>query len=156
PRYTRERRMKRKLVIAGPLLARVARVAWVLRPKREAQGEAFVSEKVAPLLNSIAQVREQVGMVHYGERVDVIAKRNDYVKVRTSAGVVGWVETRKLMKPPRWRGGIKLLDRTRGLPVQPRGRTKVSTNCRFRLGGPDLRLYHSAPTAPVAMVGPAP
>jgi len=147
--------MKRKLVIAVPLLALVALVAWVLRPKREAQGEAFVSEKVAPLLNSIAQVREQVGMVHYGERVDVIAKRNDYVKVRTNAGVVGWVESRQLMEPALWQRSIKLLDQTRGMPVQARGRTKVSTNLRVQPGRTEPRLYQFARNAPVEIVGRA-
>src|SRR5207249_937003 len=147
--------MKRKLVIAVPLLALVAPVAWVLRPKREAQGEAFVSEKVAPLLNSIAQVREQVGMVHYGERVDVIAKRNDYVKVRTSAGTVGWVESRKLMEPALWQRSIKLLDQTRGMPVQARGRTKVSTNLRVQPGRMEPRLYQFGRNVPVEIVGRA-
>src|SRR3989441_10486529 len=147
--------MKRKLVIAVPLLALVALVAWVLRPKREAQGEAFVSEKVAPLLNSTAQVREQVGMVHYGERVDVIAKRNDYVKVRTNAGVVGWVESRQLMEPALWQRSIKLLDQTRGMPVQARGRTKVSTNLRVQPGRMEPRLYQFGRNVPVEIVGRA-
>ena len=81
--------MRRKLLIAVPLLALVTLAAWMLRPKHETLGEAFVSEKVAPLLSGIAQVREQVGTLHYGERVDVVGKRNDYVKVRTNAGTVG-------------------------------------------------------------------
>ena len=101
--------MKRKLLIAVPLLVLVALVAWMLRPKHETLVEAFVSEKVAPLLSGIAQVREQVGMLHYGERVDVIGRRNDYVKVRTSAGTVGWVESRQLMEPALWQRSIKLL-----------------------------------------------
>ena len=35
--------MKRKLLIAVPLLALVTLAAWMLRPKRETQGEAVVS-----------------------------------------------------------------------------------------------------------------
>src|SRR5438445_7294811 len=104
--------MKRKLLIAVPLLALVVLVAWMLRPKRENQGEAFVSEKVAPLLSGIAQVREQVGMLHYGELVDLLAKRNDYAKVRTNAGAVGWVGIRQLMEPGLWLRSIKLLVQT--------------------------------------------
>src|SRR2546430_6437145 len=119
--------MKRKLLIAVPLLCLVGVAAWMVRPKRETQGEAFVSEKVAPLLSGIAQVREQVGVLHYGERVDVIGKRNDYVKIRTNAGTVGCVESRQLIEPALWQRSIKLLDQTRGMPIQARGRTKVST-----------------------------
>jgi len=147
--------MRRKLLIAVPLLVLVALVAWMLRPKHETLGEAFVSEKVAPLLSGIAQVREQVGALHYGERVDVIGKRNDYVKVRTSAGTVGWVESRQLMEPALWQRSIKLLDETRSMPVQARGRTKVSTNLRVQPGRMEPRLYKFGRNVPVEIVGRA-
>src|SRR5437660_6144394 len=147
--------MKRKLLIAVPLLALVVLVAWMLRPKRENQGEAFVSEKVAPLLSGIAQVREQVGMLHYGERVDVLAKRNDYAKVRTNAGAVGWVDSRQLMEPALWQRSIKLLDQTRGMPLQARGRTKKSTNLHVQPGRTEPRLYKFGRNVPVEIVGRA-
>jgi SH3 domain-containing protein len=147
--------MKRKLLIAVPLLALVALVAWLLRPKHETLGEAFVSEKVVPLLSGIAQVREQVGVLHYGERVDVVGKRNDYVKVRTNAGTVGWVESRQLMEPALWQRSIKLLDQTRGMLVQARGRTKVSTNLRVQPGRTEPRLYQFGRNVPVEIVGRA-
>jgi len=147
--------MKRKLLIAVPLLALVTLAAWMLRPKHETLGEAFVSEKVAPLLSGIAQVREQVGVLHYGERVDVVAKRNDYVKVRTNAGAVGWMESRQLMEPALWQRSVKLLDQTRGMPVQARGRTKVSTNLRVQPGRTEPRLYKFGRNVPVEIVSRA-
>lgn len=145
--------MKRKLVIAVPLLCLVAFVAWMVRPKHETLGEAFVSEKVAPLLSSIAQVREQKGMLHYGERVDVIGKRNEYVRVRTNAGVDGWVESHQLMEPALWQRSIKLLEQVRAMPVQARGRTKVSTNLRVQPGRTEPRLYQFGRNVPVEIVG---
>ena len=147
--------MKRRLLIAVPLLALVTLAAWMLRPKHETLGEAFVSEKVAPLLSGIAQVREQVGTLHYGERVDVVGKRNDYVKVRTNAGTVGWVESRQLMEPAVWQRSVKLVDQTRGMPLQARGRTKVSTNLRVQPGRTEPRLYKFGRNAPVEIVGRA-
>jgi hypothetical protein len=147
--------MKRKLLIAVPLLALVTLVAWMLRPKHETLSEAFVSEKVAPLLSSIAQVREQVGILHYGERVEVVGKRNDFVKVRTNAGTVGWVESRQLMEPALWQRSVKLLDQTRGMPVQARGRTKVSTNLRVQPGRTEPRLYKFGRNVPMEIVGRA-
>jgi len=147
--------MKRRLLIAVPLLALVTLAAWMLRPKHETLGEAFVSEKVAPLLSGIAQVREQVATLHYGERVDVVGKRNDYVKVRTNAGTVGWVESRQLMEPAVWQRSVKLLDQTRGMPLQARGRTKVSTNLRVQPGRTEPRLYKFGRNAPVEIVGRA-
>jgi hypothetical protein len=147
--------MKRRLLIAVPMLALVTLVAWMLRPKHETLGEAFVSEKVAPLLSGIAQVREEVGTLHYGERVDVVGKRNDYVKVRTNAGTIGWVESRQLMEPALWQRSIKLLDQTRGMPLQARGRTKVSTNLRVQPGRTEPRLYKFARNVPLEIVGRA-
>ena len=147
--------MKRKLLIAVPLLALVALLAWIFRPKPETRGEAFVSEKVAPVLSGIAQVREQVATLHYGERVDVLGKRNDYVKVRTDAGTIGWVESRQLMEPALWQRSIKLLDLTKGMLVQARGRTKVSTNLRVQPGRTEPRLYKFGRNVPVEIVGRA-
>jgi hypothetical protein len=147
--------MKRKLLIAVPLLALVVLVAWMFRPKHETVGEAFVSEKTVSLLSGIAQVREQVGMLHYGERVDVVGKRNDYVKVRTNSGTVGWVESRQLMEPALWQRSIKLLDLTRAMLVQARGRTKVSTNLRAQPGRTEPRLYQFGRNVPVEIVGRA-
>ena len=147
--------MKRKLLIAVPLLALVALLAWMFRPKHETRGEAFVSEKVVPLLSGIAQVREQVGTLHYGERVDVVGKRNDYVKVRTDAGTIGWVESRQLMEPALWQRSIKLLELTRGMLVQARGRTKVSSNLHIQPGRTEPRLYKFGRNIPVEIVGRA-
>lgn len=145
--------MKRKLLIAVPLLCLVGVTAWMFRPKHESQGEAFVSEKTAPLLSGIAQVRQQVGVLHYGERVEVLSKRNEYTKVRTSAGAVGWVEAHQLMEPALWQRSIKLLEQVRNMPVQARGRTKVSTNLRVLPGRTEPRLYQFARNVPVEIVG---
>ena len=125
----------------------------MFRPKRETQGEAFVNEKVAPVLSGIAQVRQQVGVLHYGERVEVLSKRNEYMKVRTSSGSVGWVDSRQLMEPALWQRSIKLLEQVRNMPVQARGRTKVSTNLRVLPGRTEPRLYQFARNVPVEIVG---
>ena len=145
--------MKRKLLIAVPLLCLVGVTAWMFRPKRESQGEAFVSEKVAPVLSGIAQVRQQVGVLHYGERVEVLSKRNEYTKVRTPAGAVGWVEAHQLMEPALWQRSIKLIEQVRNMPVQARGRTKVSTNLRVLPGRTEPRLYQFSRNIPVEIVG---
>jgi SH3-like domain-containing protein len=145
--------MKRRLLIAVPLLCLVAVAAWMFRPKRETQSEAFVSEKVAPVLSGIAQVRQQVGELHYGERVEVLSKRNEYTKVRTPGGAVGWVEAHELMEPALWQRSIKLLEHVRNMPVQARGRTKVSTNLRVLPGRNEPRLYQFARNVPVEIVG---
>jgi len=145
--------MKRKLLIAVPLLCLVAFVAWMVRPRHESLGEAFVSDNSAPMLSGIAQVRQQLGTLHYGERVEVLSKRNEYAKVRSAFGAVGWVEARQLMEPRLWQRSIKLLDQVRNMPVQARGRTKKSTNLHVFPGRKEPRLYQFARNASVEVVG---
>ena len=144
--------MKRRLLIAVPLLCLVAFVAWIFRPKHETLGEAFVSERNVTLWGRVAQVREPLGILHYGDRVDVVARRNDNVEVRTAAGVVGWVDSRLLMEPALWQRSIKLLDQVRSMPVQARGRTKVASNLRVQPGRTQPRLYQFGRNVPVEIV----
>lgn len=147
--------MKRKLLIAVPLLALVALTAWVFRPKRESFGEAFVSEKTVTLWSSMAQVREPLGVLRYGDRVDTLAKRNDYVKVRTGVGLVGWIDGRLLMEPALWQRSEELLRSAEALPVQGVGRTKVATNVRVEPGRTSPRLYQFGRGVPVEILGHA-
>src|SRR6267142_3099380 len=144
--------MKKKLLIAVPL---VALTAWFFRPKRELLGEAYVSEKSVTLWSSVAQVREQLGSLRYGDRVDTLAKRNDFVKVRTSTGVVGWIDGRLLMDPALWKRSEELLKRAQSLPVQGSGRTKVATNLRVEPGRTAPRLYQFGRGVPVEILGRA-
>ena len=147
--------MKRKLLIAVPLLGLVALLAWWFRPKHETLGEAFVSERTVTLWGRVAQVREPLGMLHYGDRVAVVARRNDNVEVRTTAGVIGWVDGRNLMDPGLWQRSIKLLNEVRAMPLQARGRTKVATNLRVEPGRTAPRLYQFTRGVPVEVVGRA-
>jgi hypothetical protein len=147
--------MKRKLLVAVPLLCLVALLAWFFRPKHETLGEMFVSERSVTLWSSVAQVREPLGTLHYGDRVDVLARRNDTTKVRAGASGVGWVDTRYLMEPALWQRSAKLLEEVRPMPVQARGRTKVATNLRVKPGRLEPRLYQFGRGIAVEIVGRA-
>ncbi len=147
--------MKRKLLIAVPLLLVVSVAAWFFRPKHETLGEAYVGERTATLWSSVAQVREPLDTLHYGDRVDVVARRNDSIKVRTAAGELGWVEGRYLMDPALWQRSTKLLKQVVPMPVQARGRTKVATNLRVEPGRTQARLYQFGRGVPVEIVGRA-
>lgn len=147
--------MKRKLLIAVPLLLIVMVVAWFFRPKHEMLGEAYVGERTATLWSSVAQVREPLDTLHYGDRVDVVARRNDSIKVRTAGGELGWVEGRYLMDPALWQRSTKLLKQVLPMPVQAHGRTKVATNLRVSPGRTQARLYQFGRGVPVEIVGRA-
>ncbi len=147
--------MKRKFLIAVPLLLLVALLAWLFRPKHELLGEAYVGERTAVLWSSVAQVREPLDTLHYGDRVDVVGRRNDSIKVRTVAGELGWVEGRYLIEPALWQRSMKLLKQVTPMPVQASGRTKVPTNLRVAPGRTQARLYQFGRGVPVEVVGRA-
>lgn len=147
--------MKRKLLVAVPLLCLVALLAWLFRPKHETLGSAYVSERSVTMFSSMAQVREQVGVLYYGEHVDVLAHRNDYAKVRTAAGIVGWVDNRYLMDPDLWQRSEKLLADSKTMPIQARGRTKTTTNLRIAPGRTEPRLYQFSRGTEVEILGRA-
>jgi hypothetical protein len=147
--------MKRKLLVAVPLLCLVALLAWFFRPKHETVGSAYISERSVTMFSSMAQVREQVAVLYYGEHVDVLAHRNDYAKVRTAAGVEGWVDNRYLMDPDLWQRSEKLLADSKTMPIQARGRTKTTTNLRIAPGRTEPRLYQFSRGSEVEILGRA-
>ena len=147
--------MKRKLLVAVPLLCLVGLTAWFFRPKHEYLGEAYVSERSVTLWSSVAQVREPINTLHYGDRVDVLARRNDNNKVRTTAGEIGWIDSRYLLEPSLWQRSVKLLNSAKLMPVQARGRTKVQTNLRVEPGRTQARLYQFSRGVPVEIVARA-
>lgn len=147
--------MKRKLLVAVPILCVVVLLAWYVRPKHESLGAAYVSERSVTLWSGVAQVREQLGVLLYGDRVEVLAHRNDNVKVRTSAGLTGWVEARYLMEPELWQRSAQLLEQAKFLPVQARGRTKTTTNLRVAPGRTEPRLYQFGRGAELEIIGRA-
>jgi hypothetical protein len=147
--------MKRKLLIAIPLLCSVAVVAWIFRPKHEALGEGYIGERSVTLWSGVAQVREPLDALHYGDHVEIVARHNDNVKVRTTSGETGWIDARSLMETALWQRSAKLLGEAQELPVQARGRTKVATNLRVQPGRTQPRLYQFGRGIPVEIVGRA-
>jgi hypothetical protein len=147
--------MKRKLLVAVPLLCLVALLAWLFRPKHETVGSAYISERSVTMFSSMAQVREQVAVLYYGEHVDVLAHRNDYAKVRTAAGIEGWVDNRYLLDPDLWQRSEKLLADSKTMPIQARGRTKTTTNLRIAPGRTEPRLYQFSRGTEVEILGRA-
>src|SRR5436305_685929 len=145
--------MKRKLLVAVPLLCVVGLLAWVLRPKHESLGAEYVSERSVQLWSSVAQVREPLDTLHYGDSVEILARRNDNVKVRTVSGEIGWIDGRQLLDPTMWQRSTKLLAQAAAIPTQARGRTKVQTNLRVDPGRTAQRLYQFGRGVPVEVVG---
>jgi len=102
----------------------------------------YVGDRGVILWNTLAEVRESTGEVHYGDRVEVLRVEGAAVQVRTTSGTVGWMrDSRQLMDSDLWGKIAKLLERARTLPVQARGRTKTISNVRVAPGRDGKRIF---------------
>ena len=107
---------------------------WVLRPRPPIQPDAFVSERSATVWSSLAQVRQPLATLRYGEPVYFLERRGTNVRVRTSAHMEGWVAADRLMEAALWQRGKKLIADAARMPVQAVGRTKAPSNVRLEPG----------------------
>jgi hypothetical protein len=102
----------------------------------------YIGDRGVLLWNTLAEVRETVGEVHYGDRVEVLRVDGSAVQVRTASGTIGWMrDSHQLMDSDLWGKIATLLDRARTLPVQARGRTKAVSNVRATPGRDGKRIF---------------
>jgi hypothetical protein len=102
----------------------------------------YVGDRDVILWNTLAQVREEVAEVHYGDRVEVVRVEGTAVQVRAPSGTIGWMrDSREMMDSDLWGKSASLLERARTLPVQARGRTKTLSNVRVEPGRDGKRIF---------------
>src|SRR6202140_1582609 len=116
---------------------------WKLHPgSPKVISVGYVGDRDVILWNTLAQVRESVGEVHYGDRVEVVRAEGAAVQVRTTSGTIGWIrDSRQIMDSELWGKSASLLERARTLPVQARGRTKTLSNVRVEPGRDGKRIF---------------
>jgi hypothetical protein len=105
----------------------------------------YVGDRDVILWNTLAQVRESVGEVHYGDRVEVVRVEGSAAQVRAPSGTIGWMrDSRQIMDSELWGKSASLLERARTLPIQARGRTKTVSNVRVEPGRDGKRIFQLA------------
>jgi hypothetical protein len=108
----------------------------------KALGIGYVADRDVPMWNTLAQVRERVGDLHYGERVEILRQEGTTAQVRTASGALGWLlDSRDLMDSSLWEQSTALLARARTMPVQARGQTKTVSNVRIEPGRNGKRIF---------------
>ena len=113
----------------------------------------YVGDRGVILWNTLAEVRESVGEVHYGDRVEVLRLEGTSVQVRTPSGAVGWMrDSRQLMDSDLWAKIGALMEGARTLPVQARGRTKTLSNVRIAPGRDGKRIFQFGRDTPVLIL----
>ncbi len=93
-----------------------------------------------------------MGVIKNAERVEVLDRDRRYVKVRTSAGVEGWVEQRYLVPQQVYDGFQKLKQSTQNDPVQATGITRNDTNIHLTPDRNGDHLYQLVEGARVSML----
>jgi SH3-like domain-containing protein len=113
---------------------------------------AYVSSPQAILRDQVAAVYNKMGVIKNAERVEVLDRDRRYVKVRTSAGVEGWVEQRYLVTQQVYDSFQKLQQSTQNDPVQAAGITRNETNIHLTPDRNGDHLYQLAEGARVSML----
>jgi len=136
------------------VLILAALLYWKLHPSSpKVISVGYVGDRDVILWDSLAQVRESVGQVHYGDRLEVVRVEGTSVQVRTSAGTIGWIrDSRQMMDSDLWGKSASLFERARTLPVQARGRTKTVSNVRVEPGRDGKRIFQFARGTPVLIL----
>lgn len=98
------------------------------RGKSSTKEMAYVSAPQAFLRDQVAAVFNKTGTVKNGEAVQVLGRDRRFVRVRTAAGVEGWLEQRYLVEKSVFDAFQKLAEQMRNEPVQATGVAHNQTN----------------------------
>ena len=112
-----------------------------------------MADRTVTLWNTLAQVRQPVADLHYGDRVEVVREEGTSAQVRTASGTFGWLlDLRQMMDSDLWGQSASLLARARAMPVQARGRTKTVSNVRIDPGRNAKRIFQFLRGTPVVVL----
>jgi len=89
------------------------------RPQNDpAIGTAYAGPATLKLHREIDSKSLTVTTVHHGDKLDIVAQRRRWYKVRTPAGVEGWASDRELLDTAQMQRLKALAKETAGLPSQ--------------------------------------
>ena len=112
----------------------------------------YVSAVQATLRDQIATIYTRVGTVKNGERVEVLEREKRFSRVRTAAGIEGWIEQRYLVDQSTYDGLQKLTKENLGDPVQAPGVLRNDTNLHLTPGRESEHLYQLLAGAKVSVL----
>jgi len=142
----------RKLVVGFALLVLIAVALFLVFHHAKGPGEvAYAGSREVTLWSTSAQVREPVGTLAYGDRLEVLQRLQDQVQVQTEAGVTGWMSANELLSADLWQKAKNLETETARLPVEAHGRTRAISNLHFEAERDSPRIRQLNKEIPVEM-----
>jgi hypothetical protein len=112
----------------------------------------YVSAVQATLRDQIATAYSPVGTVKNGERVEVLEHEKRFSRVRTTAGLEGWIEQRYLVDQQIYDALQKLTQENLSDPVQAPGALRNESNLHLAPGRETEHLYQLSAGAKVAVL----
>jgi hypothetical protein len=113
---------------------------------------AYSGNRHSTLWSTSAQVREPIGTLSFGDRLEVLQRFEDQIKVKTATGQEGWIQERDLMTADVWETVKDLQTRAASLPAQAKGHTKVLTNLHIGPGRDTPRITQLGKAVQVDML----
>jgi len=105
---------------------------FVYRPVHQAPVEvAHVIPKVLPVMDTSAEVRLPIDTLKSGDRVEVLARTENWARVRLPNGRIGWVEAQYLLSPSDYEKEDRLLRELITISPQAVGHIENGANLRI-------------------------
>ena len=131
----------RKLLVGFVLVLLISTAAYFrFRHSKHPRELAYVGNRQVTLWSTSAQVRERVGTVSYGERLEVLNRFQEQVQVRTSSGLTGWITQSELLTSEMWQKAKDLEAKTATLPIEAQGHTGARSNLHVEPGRDTPRI----------------
>jgi len=145
------RSLRLRFFLAAILLIFVELLGGCSRRHRVLE-HAYVSAQQAILRDQVAAVYTRVGTVKNGEPVDVLEHEKRFARVRTAAGIEGWIEQRYLVDQKTYDALQQLTQDNHDDPVQAPAVLRNETNLHVTPGRETEHLYQLAAGARVSIL----
>jgi len=142
----------RKILLGSAFLLVVCFAAYLrIRHSGVPLEIAYAGNRQVTLMSTTAQVRSPITTVNFGDRLEVLERFQDQVKVRSATGLTGWIYERDLLSADLWQKAHDLATRTAAMHSMARGHTRVLTNLRIAPGREAPRVRQLAKAVPVEL-----
>jgi SH3-like domain-containing protein len=135
-----------------PLLLAFAVFAGCNRSRSKPGEPAYVSAPQVNLRDRVAAIYNRQGIVKNGDRVEILEHDRRFARVRTAAGLEGWVEQRYLVTQEVYDGFQKLEQSEKDAPVQGTATTRNDTNLHVAPGRDTEHLYQLNQSAKISLL----
>jgi hypothetical protein len=131
----------RKLLLGFAVVLAVSAAAYLrFHHGTPPLGVAYAGGKQVILWDTSAEVREPIGTLKYGDKIDVLDRFQQQTKVRTVNGLIGWVAESDLLSVDLWQKMRDLDTAAASAPLEAQGETNRISNLHIAPGRETPRL----------------